>query len=147
MTFPIRGHSYLECDRDMALVNQKCRAEVPEDWMEEIRNSRQKPTPFQVIEVDQAMIRNWPAFLTPKFVKCCPFPTRPIREIMFSSHHSHVVRHRSTYNGYWETSSIRPRGSISQSAFGSGEFFLPERLYKGKVNCICTVSFNFTIEN
>ncbi|PSN52290.1 hypothetical protein C0J52_08327 [Blattella germanica] len=26
MTFPIRGHSYLECNRDMALVNQKCRA-------------------------------------------------------------------------------------------------------------------------
>ena len=39
MPFPIRGHSYLECNRDIALLNQKWKAEVPEDWMEEIRNS------------------------------------------------------------------------------------------------------------
>lgn len=32
MTFPIRGHSYLECDKNMGIVNQKLPAEIPEDW-------------------------------------------------------------------------------------------------------------------
>ncbi|PSN54062.1 hypothetical protein C0J52_03120 [Blattella germanica] len=129
MTFPIRGHSYLECDRDMALINQKCKAEVPEDWIEEIKNARQKPTAFQVVEVDQAVIRNWPGFLSTKFVKNCPFPSRPIREMIVSSEHSRVIKHRSTYNGYWETSVIQPRGFIQQAAYRSGEFFLPEKLH------------------
>ncbi|KAK3741028.1 hypothetical protein RRG08_005718 [Elysia crispata] len=31
LSFPIRGHSYLECDRDMGLVNQKTDVELPED--------------------------------------------------------------------------------------------------------------------
>ena len=37
MVFSIRGHSYLECDKNMALTNQKasCECELPEDWTEE----------------------------------------------------------------------------------------------------------------
>ena len=31
-SFPIRGHSFMECDKDMALVNQKPAAETPSDW-------------------------------------------------------------------------------------------------------------------
>ncbi|KAJ4434074.1 hypothetical protein ANN_16393 [Periplaneta americana] len=41
--FPTRGHSYLECDKNMGLVNQRARCEVPDDWRQEIANSRRKP--------------------------------------------------------------------------------------------------------
>lgn len=33
VTFLIRGHSYIECDKDMVLVDQKIRAEVTNDWI------------------------------------------------------------------------------------------------------------------
>ncbi|KAJ4437821.1 hypothetical protein ANN_13759 [Periplaneta americana] len=34
VTFSVRGHSYLQCDRNMALIKQKCPAELPEHWIE-----------------------------------------------------------------------------------------------------------------
>lgn len=40
ITFPVRGHSYLECDKNMALINQKTRCEMPGDWNEVFRNAR-----------------------------------------------------------------------------------------------------------
>lgn len=46
ITFPIRGHSYLECDKSMGLVNLKTRMEVPNDWYELLRSSRKNPNPF-----------------------------------------------------------------------------------------------------
>ena len=31
LAFPIRGHSYMECDKDMSKVDQKARTEIPSD--------------------------------------------------------------------------------------------------------------------
>ena len=42
VTFPIRGHSYMECDKDFGLLNQKIPAKVPRDWWDELRRSRKK---------------------------------------------------------------------------------------------------------
>jgi hypothetical protein len=53
----------------MALINQKTPAELPEDWINEIRSCRQKSDPFQVVEVDQPLIRNWRQFLDAIYVK------------------------------------------------------------------------------
>ncbi|KAL3273905.1 hypothetical protein HHI36_015332 [Cryptolaemus montrouzieri] len=41
------GYSYLECDPNISLINEKAYTETPDDWREVIRNSRLKPTPFQ----------------------------------------------------------------------------------------------------
>ncbi|GFO44538.1 protein dennd6a-like isoform x1 [Plakobranchus ocellatus] len=49
ITFPERGHSYMECDRDLALFNKKVDAEVPSDWMEEFGKARTNPLPYNVI--------------------------------------------------------------------------------------------------
>lgn len=57
MVFPITGHSYLECDKTTGLINQKSRAELPEDCYDVFRTARQKPKPFIVIEFDQNMVR------------------------------------------------------------------------------------------
>ncbi|KAJ8884372.1 hypothetical protein PR048_016229 [Dryococelus australis] len=56
VTFPIRGHSYLECDRNMALIQLKTPAELPEHWWNHSSVARVKPSAFRVIEVDQALL-------------------------------------------------------------------------------------------
>ena len=33
VTFPIRGHFYLECDKNFALVNQKTMIETADEWL------------------------------------------------------------------------------------------------------------------
>nr|CAI5820789.1 unnamed protein product [Callosobruchus analis] len=82
--FPIRGHSYLQCDRDISLVNQKAETEVPDDWREELRNCRVKPTPFEVIDCGKNFdFQNWGTFLLLAYPNKCPFATRPIRMLMF----------------------------------------------------------------
>ena len=40
--FPVRGHSYLECDRDMSLINQATLVDLPSEWLEV------KPSPYNV---------------------------------------------------------------------------------------------------
>jgi hypothetical protein len=32
ITFPIRGHSYMECDKNFGLVNLKTKMETPSEW-------------------------------------------------------------------------------------------------------------------
>ena len=48
VTFPIRGHSYMEPDKNMGLINKRVHAEMPDDWREVIKYSRVKPSPFEV---------------------------------------------------------------------------------------------------
>ena len=48
MTFPVRGHSYLECDKNMGLINQRFPAEVPDDWRDVFKYARVKPFPFKL---------------------------------------------------------------------------------------------------
>lgn len=65
MTFPVRGHSYLECDKNMGLVNQKLPAETPNDWAQIFREARTRPCPFTVVEVHQNTFLQWTEFLDP----------------------------------------------------------------------------------
>ncbi|PSN42801.1 hypothetical protein C0J52_20545 [Blattella germanica] len=131
VTFPIRGHSYLECDRNMSLINTKSQTELPEDWIHVFQSARVKPSPFQVIDVDQVLLRNWTRFLQPMFKKKCPFPSRPIRQILFEAGHIRLVQHRSNFNGAWESSVIRSVNPTSnQDVFAVGEFLLPGLLYE-----------------
>lgn len=53
--FPIRGHSYLECDCDMSIIKQNSYTEIPEDWRNVFRNARVKPTPLQVVDCGQKL--------------------------------------------------------------------------------------------
>ena len=56
VTFPERGHSYMECDRDMGLVNTKASASVPSDWVTIFKAARKSPAPYYVTEVRQDMV-------------------------------------------------------------------------------------------
>ncbi|GFO11911.1 hypothetical protein PoB_003841600 [Plakobranchus ocellatus] len=48
LTFPIRRHSYSECDKDAGLVNQQFRAEVPSDWPQYFEQAQRSSHPFTV---------------------------------------------------------------------------------------------------
>jgi len=106
LTFPIRGHSYLECDKNMGLVNAKTAAEVPSEWWSAIREARKKPAPFVVHEMYQSDFLNFTYHLRPKYKKNCPFSTHPIREIVFSHDKLKGLLKRTSWNGMWENITI-----------------------------------------
>lgn len=99
VTFPIRGHSYLECDKDFGLINQKSEVDVPQQWMEVFKNARCKPRPFDVVECKQDMFFAWTEFLATTYKKKCPFSTRPLREIRISHEHPRTIETIENYNG------------------------------------------------
>ncbi|GFN85748.1 hypothetical protein PoB_001225400 [Plakobranchus ocellatus] len=52
-SFPVRGHSYMECDRDLSMVNKRRQAETQQHWVEEFQSARKRPSPFNTIEMGQ----------------------------------------------------------------------------------------------
>ncbi|KAG8265047.1 hypothetical protein J6590_103608, partial [Homalodisca vitripennis] len=57
--FPIRGHSYMETDKNMGIIKQKTKVELPKQLTEVFLEARIKPRPFDVVEVNQTMFRQW----------------------------------------------------------------------------------------
>lgn len=113
--FPIRGHSYLECDRDMSLIQQKSYVEVPDEWREVIRNSREKPSPYIVVDCKREMFKGWTDFLKPKYQRQCPMPTRPIRCIKFEKTTPRFVHHRSNYSGSYFGNEIMKKTQLKKT--------------------------------
>lgn len=103
--YPIRGHTYLECDKNMALINQKTACETPDEWRDEVRKSRAKPEPFTVVDCKQNMFQSWNENLSQFFPRTCPFPTRPIRELKITKEKVGVFLHRESYSGAFSASS------------------------------------------
>jgi hypothetical protein len=145
VTFPIRGHSYMENDKNMGLINTKSRAEIPEDWVNIIKESRRNPSNFEVQVVDHTTIKGWTSFLDEKYVQKCPFKTRPIRELHIAQ--GQHIRFRNTYFGAWEYASIyktvtrKGRKKKNQPLppviiETSDEFNLPDSCYEGNHNMI-----------
>lgn len=133
VTFPIRGHSYMECDKNTGLINTKAVTETPNDWIEVIKSSRCKPSPFKVISVDQSMVRDWASFLEPLYAKKCPFLSRPIRELEVRYEHERMIFHRDSYNGLWTSSivTLAKRKTIRGPPLQEGEFYYPQQAYQG----------------
>jgi len=106
VTFPVRGHSYMECDKNMALINQRYPAETPSDWRDAISSARVNPSPYNVIECDREMFKAWGSALNEIYVKKFPAPVRPIREMKFVATQTQTVSHRDTYNGLYSSTVI-----------------------------------------
>lgn len=131
VVFPIRGHSYLECDKNMGLVNQKSLVELPQQWNDVVQSSRSKPKLFVVINCEnQNIFKGWTSFLSTYYVKKCPFKSRPIREIKIVKEHPQMIIHRSSYNGSFEQSIVTiPKRK--QLSLPEGQFYLPPFAYDG----------------
>ncbi|KAJ4429352.1 hypothetical protein ANN_26357 [Periplaneta americana] len=63
VTFPARGHSSMECDKNMGLINSKAKAELAKDWFRIFEEARQNPSPFKEVEVNHDFFRKWTVFL------------------------------------------------------------------------------------
>ena len=110
--FPIRGHSYLECDRDMGLIKQSTDLDLPTQWVQVFRNACVKPSPFTVFHYDQNMFKAFKDFLKPDYKTSCPFKTRPLREVCIEASHPQYISFRDSWNGTIETAvvTLRPSG-------------------------------------
>lgn len=51
ITFPVRDHSFLECDNNVGLWNFKEKMETPKDFVTMIQNVEKNPFPFEVVSV------------------------------------------------------------------------------------------------
>lgn len=132
ITFPVRGHSYLECDKNVGLWNLRSPFEIPEEFEEVIRKSRCKPSPFIVVSVSQNIILNWKSFLDSIYIQKCPFKTQVLKEIVAKSGHDRLIYYRSTYNGQVLSGIIRKRFDTN-TGLKNGEFMLPPSVYDGKL--------------
>ncbi|KAF2883668.1 hypothetical protein ILUMI_22505 [Ignelater luminosus] len=131
VTFPIRSHSYMECDKNFGLVNQRTRIELPKEWADVLRSFRSEPSPFNVEEVSQEYFRNWTQHFTSRYKRQCPFLSRPIRELKVVKEHPRLIFHRSTYNGAWESTVIVNPKFKQANNLKDSEFELPNYLYAG----------------
>lgn len=107
ITFPIRGHSYLECDRDMVLIDQKAHVETPMEWFKLFEQSRKNPSSFNVVQVSSDMMYDFSKCLLKMYKKTCPVATRPIRELVIETGHPRIMKVRTSWNGMYETAVIR----------------------------------------
>ncbi|KAL4720568.1 hypothetical protein ACJJTC_010124 [Scirpophaga incertulas] len=129
MWYPIRGHSYLECDKNMGLINLKTHMKVPYQWYDLLKVSRQRPKPFEVIAVGIGqLIRKFTEFFQNQYLKKCSFPVQSQRELMCVREHPRVILHRSNYNGIWEKSPKVAKKNIGSDT--SNEFELPDFSYQ-----------------
>lgn len=133
ITFPVRGHSYLECDKNVGLVKQKTRVEHPKEWNNVFEAARCKPSPFDIVDVHQNFFRTWTHHLDILYKKKCPFPSRPVRELIIEKEHPRLLRYRTAFNGAWESAVIKDvKKKIPKTNLGTGEFCLPDYSYECK---------------
>ena len=111
ITFPICGHSYMECNSDIAVINQKPRVETPNGWVQQFEGARKSPSSFYVVAVQQDMFLHMTNHVKVLYKATPQFPIRPIREIIFSRDHPRIIQHRANWNGPFETSVLsKPLG-------------------------------------
>lgn len=109
--FPIRGHSFLPNDQDFSIISKRKAvetAEIPKHWDNIIKTCRQKPSPFNVIKVQQKDIFNFKLSTDRFFIKN-PKPAIKLKSLrMYRIQlHNKFLEARDTYSGPWRQSIIR----------------------------------------
>lgn len=70
--FPVRGHSFNQCDRNFGLVKSSLKKKeyigTAKPYLEAIVHCRQNPSPFNVV-MDRTLIKNWTESLEELFLK------------------------------------------------------------------------------
>lgn len=80
--FPVRGHSYMDCDNNIALINQKFSCEMPNDCVSVVEKARSNPEPFHIIDCPLFMFENFSKLFKNYFIAKCPFASRPVRQLI-----------------------------------------------------------------
>lgn len=107
---------------------------MPEDWVYVFQTPRQNPCPFNVIQIEQNIIRDWATFLKEKYKSKCPFKTRPVREAMVMKEDT-MFKYRNNFNGAWTSVSLHRSPNvieyINRHSQGENEFYWPDQAYNG----------------
>ncbi|GFO14459.1 hypothetical protein PoB_004096400 [Plakobranchus ocellatus] len=98
----IRLLHYMECDRDIVVINQKARVETPDDWLRAFESARKSPSPFNVLAVQQDMFLQITNHIKVLYKATPQFPTRLIRETLFTRAHPRMIQHHANWNGPFE---------------------------------------------
>nr|XP_047123938.1 uncharacterized protein LOC124806808 [Hydra vulgaris] len=140
ITFPIRGHSYMECDRDFSNVNMTKNVDLPEDWLAEFATARSRPTPFTVIRATQDMFFAYTKYFRPFFKAVCPIKTRPVREIHILDSRPLLVLYRDSWNGGFVSAVLKktrtrrgkkqPQMSVLTKLYENGPLPISSEKYK-----------------
>ena len=135
VVFPIRGHSYMEGDKDMSLINIKSYTETPDDWRDVIKNSRIKPESFRVIDcVKEVKFETWTNFLSGVYVKKCPMQTRPIRVLKIDRKEPRFVNYKPNYYGsYFKAAFVVNKVKNKKKSRTPNQQNALEELYNGKL--------------
>lgn len=126
ITFPVRGHSYMEPDKNMGLIPRRSAAETPSDWRDVIKSARVKPSPFEVVAFERRYFKEWGNFLSLKYTKKFSAKTRPIREVRVTQSKIRTIDHRSTYTGAFTSTVVTP--PVQPKKKNSGRQPLPRQL-------------------
>ncbi|PSN29740.1 hypothetical protein C0J52_27986 [Blattella germanica] len=113
-------------DNPIESKKRKHNAEVHSDWDALIRSARQKPEPFNVINIVQQDFFDVHSAFKPFFLpKSRPNMTlKGVRMLEFSSDYTHIkIRH--TYTGPWDTICIRNTKKLP-SSLGLTQLYLPQ---------------------
>ena len=151
--FPIRGHSFLPCDRDFAKTESKKkrvdRIYTPEHWMEVIRSAR-KSKPFAVVAVSQDDVFDFQAQLAPFFKKTVTCSTEKMRvrdARVFEYAQSHVnevwVKYSLSANSDWHKFAIEKRKSPTLSLPFVPAYSSPLELSPNKIDNLKKVVYRF----
>lgn len=104
--FPIRGHSYGQCDRNFGLyttqMKKRQKIQTAKEYVDIISSSRQKPQPFNVLW-DKTILKKWSEILLPYFLKKpvakgITFQIQQYRQIFYNP--SGTVSASTSYSGY-----------------------------------------------
>ena len=88
----------MECDKDMGLINCKTPTCIPSDCVKTFSNACKRPTPFQVVELMQDMVKTITNFLRPFYKDKCPTPPRPLCETCFRGGSTGIIFHHDLWN-------------------------------------------------
>ncbi|CAH1112596.1 unnamed protein product [Psylliodes chrysocephalus] len=137
LTFPIRGHSYMENDKNMGIINQKARVKTVKELCDLVQSSRKKPSPFVVehlSEDNQHIFQQWTEHLNKFYKKKASFPIQSIRQFEVSKEHPRLIKYRDTYNGTWISAVVMDRKSVVlKNLETNNQFLLPEISYTGPI--------------
>lgn len=144
--FPVRGHSYCQCDRNFGLygkvLKRKQRIESPQEYLEIMKTARSEPQPFEA-ELSSNLIKDWSTTLS-KFFKNTPklkkttFSIQKYVQLQYNQHHEvlaytgynseclrFVNNPKTKFNVHELTVSSISKPGINEEKKKDMEFFLP----------------------
>lgn len=109
--FPIRGHSFLPNDQDFSIISKRknvVTADIPQHWDNIIMQCREKPSPFNLVNMNQQHFFNF-KLATDKFFLKNPKPAVQLKSLRMYRIQAcnKFLEVRDSYSGPWRQCIIR----------------------------------------